>query len=174
MRRALGLGLLLLLLGCSGGWDGLLFSFESEAELDQFRWKCGQLFRLCPEHATHGRHSLRLEIYPAAYSGLRPAITRRDWSGFQAFCLDVYNPQREALRLSVRIDDARNRYEFADRYNRSFRLAPGLNRIRIPLSALVTSGTGRRLDTQDIWAVYIFLAHPQEMKVLYFDYLRLE
>lgn len=181
MRRTL-LTLLLLLwlsaLGCSrltgGEWDGLLYSFESEAELDRFRWKCGQLFALSDEHATHGEKSLRLEIYPAAYSGLRPAIERRDWSAFRSLRFDVFNPQKEELRLSVRIDDVRDRLDYADRYNHSFRLAPGANRICLPLEALVTLGTRRKLNRRDIWALYIFLAHPQAKKVLYFDHLRLE
>jgi hypothetical protein len=169
------LAICLLLAACSQGrWDGLLFDFESEAELDQFHWRCGQLFSLSPEHVTHGLHSLRLELYPVAYPGLHPKIEQHDWSGFKTFCLDVYNPQPETLPWGVRIDDVSDRADWRDRYNHTFQLQPGQNRLRIPLTGLQTSGTGRVLDTGDVWAVYMFLPRPDSKKVLYIDHLRLE
>jgi hypothetical protein len=178
MRRATRwacLGLLLLLAACSRPrGEVCLFDFESDAELESFAWRCGQLFSLSEEHATHGRRSLRLELHPSPYPGLRPQISRRDWSGFSSLCFDVYNPQPEALPLAVRIDDVRNRANYANRFNRATRLAPGANRVRLPLAGLTTSGTGRRLDTGDIWALYIFSPHPDKVKVVYIDYLRLE
>jgi len=180
MRRAhwLAAALLLLLaaLACSQPrWSGVLFDFESEAELDEFRWKCGQLFSLTEEHATHGRHCLRLEVRPVAkYSGLRPGLTNHDWSNFSALCFDAYNPQGQPVRVTVRLDDVRDRADYGDRFNHAVILAPGFSRVRLPLAGLTTSNGRRRLDLADIWALRIFMARPPRPTVLYLDYLHLE
>jgi len=166
--------LLALVLACSqADRGGLLCDFEAESELDQFCWRCGQLFSLSGEHATHGRRALRLWMAPARHTGLLSGVARRDWSGFRALCLDVYNPQPQPLQLTVRIDDRPWRPPYCDRYERPFSLAPGPNLVRIPLETLVTSGTGRPLELSNIWLFYLYL-HLESPTVLYLDYLRLE
>ena len=73
----------------------VLFDFESDAELDQFYWKCYTLFNLSDENVTHGTKSLRLELYPSEYPGLAPMLGVNDWRRYKAFLFDIYNPEDE-------------------------------------------------------------------------------
>ncbi|MFQ6032509.1 MAG: hypothetical protein ACE5K2_06265, partial [Candidatus Zixiibacteriota bacterium] len=131
------------------------------------------LFSLSDEQATHGEKSLRLELYPSDYPGLTPMIEKRDWSRYDALRFDIYNPQYEAVTLTVRIDDRKDYPNYADRYNKRFILKPGINHVRIPLDTFVTSGTDRKLDLKNIYRVLIFMARPERRVVLYVDYIRL-
>ena len=96
-----------------------------------------------------------------------------DWRGYSSFCFDVYNPNKQKIRISVRMDDQKDYPNYADRFNKSFILKPGMNRMRIPLDTLFTSGTHRKLNLKKIYRVLIFMTGPERRVVLYVDYLRL-
>ena len=164
-----------LFVGCGGSAPGerVLFDFELDSELDRFHWRCHTLFSLSHQHITHGKGSLRLELYPSDYPGLTPMIEKRDWRGYKALHFDIYNPKNETLTITVRIDDRRDYPNYADRYNKSFILKPGMNRVIIPLDTLATSGNGRKLNLKEIYRVLIFMTRPKRRVVLYVDYLRL-
>ena len=168
-------GILMLLTGCSSltAGDVVLFDFEEEAELDRFQWKCHTLSSLSSEHVTHGKKSLKLELYPSDYPGLTPKITDNNWESHKAFRFDVYSPGENDVSLHVRIDDRRDYPGYQDRYQRRFVLKPGMNTISIPLDALVTSGTQRKLNTRMIYRVFLYVAHPQQKVILWLDYMRL-
>jgi len=176
MRRTLLYFMVLLIsVGCadSNPTEKISFDFETDAELDWVHWKCQALFSLSEEHATHGSRCLRLELYPSPYPGVTPMIEENDWSAFRSVCFDVYNPQQKDMEITVRIDDQKNWPDYADRYNKGFRLVKGSNRIEIPLNTLVTSGTRRGMDLKSIHRFLLFMVNPQEKNVLYVDYIRL-
>jgi hypothetical protein len=141
------------LLGCSGDSpkELVLFDFETDAELDHLHWQCFTLYSLSDEHISHGGRSLKLELYPSNWPGLTPKLAVRDWRGFKAVRLDVYNPSLKDVQITVRIDDRKDYPDYADRYNKAFILLPGLNNLSIPLDKLVTSGTRRNLDLKKIY-----------------------
>ena len=47
----------------------VLFDFESDSELDQVHWKCHTLMSVCDQNVTHGKGSLKLELFPSDYPG---------------------------------------------------------------------------------------------------------
>jgi hypothetical protein len=151
----------------------VIFDFESDAELDQFHWKCHTLFNLSDKNVTHGTKSLRLELYPSDYPGLAPMLKVNDWRRYKAFLFDIYNPEDEGIPFIVRIDDKKDLPTYGNRYNKSFILRPGLNRIKIPLNSLITSGTQRTLDLKNIYRFIFFMSNPQRKFVLFIDYIRL-
>lgn len=114
-----------------------------------------------------------MELYPSDYPGLTPMLEENDWRGYKMFCFDIFNPKKKEIRLSLRIDDRKDYPDYEDRYNNTFILKPGMNRVSIPLDILITSGTKRTLDLRKIYRVLIFMAHPQSKVVLYVDYIRL-
>jgi hypothetical protein len=136
-------------------------------------WQCHTLFTLSDEHATHGRKSLRLELYSSEYPGLAPMLDENDWRGYKNLCFDIYNSEEEVLSVTVRIDDRKDYPNYGDRYNESFIIQPGMNQIRIPFNSLLTSNTGRALDLKKIYRLLIFMVRPEKKVVLYVDYLRL-
>ena len=150
----------------------VLFDFESDSELDQLQWKCHTLLSLSKEHYTHGKKSLKMELYPSDYPGLTPMLKENDWSGYNKLCLDIYNPQ-DKLLISFRIDDQKASPAYEDRYNKSFILESGMNRMSIPIDTLATSGTNRNLNLKKIHRLLIFVTNPKKKVVLYMDHIRL-
>lgn len=153
--------------------DRILFDFESDSELDRFHWKCHTLFSLSDEHVTHGKQSLKLELFPSDYPGLAPMLDRNDWRDYKTFSFDVYNTHSMAIPLTVRIDDSKDYPDYPDRYNQTYILRPGMNTIAIPLDSLITSGTNRKLNLKSVYQVLIFVVRPDERIVLYLDNLKL-
>lgn len=162
--------------GCHVGKpsEKILFDFESDRELDRFHWKCHTLFSLAKENATHGKCSLKLELYPSQYPGLAPMIADNDWSNYKALKFDVYNPKSTPLEITVRIDDRVECSNYGDRYNKVFHINSGINHVIIPFSQLLTSGTNRLMNVKFIYKLLIFMAHPEDETILYVDYIRLE
>jgi len=161
--------------GCSGpvGHELVLNDFETDADLDRVHWQCRTLFSLSNEHATSGEHSLKMELFPADYPGLALKLDEHDWSRFGSIEFDIFNPQAEALDLTVRIDDRPDYPGFEDRYNGRHTLLPGTNYLRIPLDSLRTSGSGRPLNLKTIRRFLFFLVDTREIYRLYVDNIRL-
>jgi hypothetical protein len=72
----------------------------------------------------------------------------RNWRGFEAIGFDAYNPESNDIALALIIDDQKDFPDYDDRYNQSFILKPGMNRLEIPFNNLVTSATRRKLDLE--------------------------
>jgi hypothetical protein len=166
---------LLILLGCVDrpATEKILFDFESDGELDRLHWSCRALYSLSEEHATHGSTCLRMELYPSGYPGLAPILVEHDWRPYKALVFDLYNPQGKEIEITVRIDDKEKAYEYADRYNKNFRLGPGANSVEISLGSLITSGTERNLDLKNIYRFLFFMVSPPEKATVHVDYIRL-
>jgi hypothetical protein len=166
---------LLAFIGCQNNIQKelVLFDFELDQDLDRVHWKCHTLLSLSDEHATHGMKSLRLELFPSPYPGLNPALDKKDWRGYSSLCLDLFNPDNEDRKIVIRIDDKEDANDYADRYNKSFLLRPGTNKIEIPLNSLITSSTNRALNLRKIYKYLIFMVSPVQKTVLYVDYIRL-
>lgn len=175
--RLAPLFLLLIFFACSPNPVGplVLHDFETDADLDRVHWSCHQLYALSVEHVASGRHSLEMKLYPADYPGLALKLSHRDWRRYDAVAFDIFNPQPEALEITVRIDDKTDYPEFEDRYNERFTLSPGATVVRIPLDTLRTSGGDRRrLDLSRIFRFMFFLVDNRELRTLFVDHIRLE
>ena len=169
--------LLFIFFACSPNPVGplVLNDFEADADLDRVHWSCHQLYALSVEHVASGRHSLEMKLYPADYPGLALKLGHRDWRRYDAVAFDIFNPQPEALEITVRIDDKKDYPEFEDRYNERFTLSPGATVVRIPLDTLRTSGGDRRrLDLSRIYRFMFFLVDNRELRTLFVDNIRLE
>ncbi len=153
--------------------EKVICDFETDAALDKIHWSCHTLFSLSDQHSSHGRKSLKFEMFPSAYPGFTPHLKINDWEKFQTFCFDVYNPEKKPVKLTLRIDDKKEANEYSDRYNKSFEILPGANQIEIPLETLKTSIANRKMNRETIYRFLVFMVSPEKKHVLYFDYFRL-
>jgi len=147
------------------------FNFEQDQELNLINWKCNTLFSLSDSIAMDGQKSLKVTFFPGEsepYPGFRMSKFQRNWHQKDTLILNVFNPAKDSVTLNLRIDDSEYPV-FADRYNKSFRLAFGWTDIRLPLCSLVTSGTSRVLSSKDIQSLILFFSHLQKKQTLYFD-----
>ena len=92
---------------------------------------------------------------------------------YGALRFEIFNPGEKEVRITVRIDDRENDPDYADRYNQSFLLKPGMNHMEIQLDTLTTSGTYRKLNLRRIYELLIFTVNSHRKIVLVVDYVRL-
>jgi hypothetical protein len=150
----------------------MLYDFNRQADLDRLSWSCRAFYALDKQHGVDG-FSLRLEMYPAPYPGLKSGRMENNWTGYRLLCLEIFNPGPESLSLACRLDDRRDNPPYADRVNLPVMLHPGANKVRLDLTALRTSGTRRPLDLSHIYGMYFFLCSPEKKVTLFIDNIRL-
>lgn len=108
----------------------------------------------------------RLVLQPAPHPGMVLREPVADWSGYNDLQVEVFVPDPAPLEITIRIDDRAHNGEYQDRYNQSFRLVPGPNRIRIPLARVRSAPRDRALDLQAIARVFLFAAGLRETRTL--------
>jgi hypothetical protein len=128
----------------------VLASFETARELARFRIGEDYNARLVSTLDDEGQpaSALQLTLPPGKYPGVSLRYFPGDWRGFRTLRLLLVNLDPVPYEMAVRIDDAAYDYrlDLDDRYNQSFVLSPGANRIEIPLADVATAPRGRRFD----------------------------
>lgn len=120
--------------------------------------------RIVTEHAPQGRYALAAE---ETVSISRP----QDWSGYQLFRLDVYNPSAAPRPLLVEVRDAQSK-GYWTRVNFETMVPPGTSTVTLPTDMYVgeKSRPGRRLVPEAVTALFL---DPKGNRLV-FDNLRLE
>ena len=148
----------------------VLASFETARELSRFHFGEGKNPSIAqiPDDEGQSVSAVRLHLPPGKYPGFVFRYFPGDWRGMRALRLLIVNPEPTPIEMTVRIDDADYDYrlDLEDRYNRSFPLSPGANRIEIPLSDVEVAPRGRRFDLGRVQSLLVYavdLAQPRDM-----------
>lgn len=150
----------------------VLFDFETDSDLDRFAWKCRSRFEISPDFSHSGRSSLRFEFHPAERVGFSTGDVPHDWSAFKSFDFWVYNPSGKIVSLHLQVNRREPDGKFNHLIAEEFEVAPGPNKISIPLGvARDSKNTQPRLDKVD--GFFIFMRDIPSVTVLYFDSFRL-
>jgi len=112
-----------------------------------------RLVRLEAEELTT---ALWIETFGNTWSGVYYDGGAQDWSSYSSLVVQTYNPQQEEIELSIRIDDTGDCTKYADRYNRSFLIKPGLHHNRFSLDEIRKGPKSRELDLSEIRFLYLF------------------
>ncbi len=100
-----------------------------------------------------------------------------DWRGYKTLVIDVENPAREPLALGLYVYDElhRRNFEYADRFNRSYQLAPGERRtLRISLDDIKRGPRNRPMNLGQISNVSLYRDANTGSRKLRIHILRLE
>jgi len=148
----------------------VLASFETRSELSRFHFGNGTQYRIVrmPDAKGGTESAIQLHLPAGRYPGLVLSHFPGDWQGMRALQLRITNPEPTPLDITVRIDDADYDYrlDLEDRYNRSFTLSPGPNRIEIPLSDVAAAPRDRRFDLGHVQSLLLYavdLAQPRNV-----------
>lgn len=148
----------------------VLVGFETTRELTRFHFGDGKKPRIVvlPDDEGRSVSAVRLHLPPGKYPGVVLSYFPGDWRGMRALRLLIVNPEPTPIELTVRIDDAEYDYrlDLDDRYNRSFPLSPGANRIEIPLSDVATAPRDRRFDLGRVKSLLMYavdLEQPRDI-----------
>ena len=159
-------------------WDSLqaarqfpqLATFASPLELRRFQFYGGSSGEL-----RNG--ALQIRFGTAEWSGFTLFEPAPDWRGYRVLQLELINPAAESLDLICRIDDQRHRFsgfDYHDRFNRRFRLEPGLNRLQIALADIEAAPRDRLMAMDQIDLLGCFVHRLPEPRLLQLHKLRLE
>lgn len=159
----------------------LLASFERPLEMIRWAPYRGTLSRVAA-HATHGRFSLRMETNKEDYYGVAGRCLWSDWSDHESLEFDLTvvektlpaKPQNAAqVQFIVRLQDESHTCDRSDRYERTFRLAPGVHKIKIPLTEVASAPQGRKMNLARMGSSHFILIDPGRSFTLYLDNIRL-
>jgi len=110
---------------------------------------------------------------PGQYPGIYFNDIEKNWSGYRFFKLDLFNPS-EPFALHVRIDDKKSGWEYADRFDQTFKIQKGMNSISIPLETVKANVTPRALNLRNIKRLMLFVPGNDKKRTFYIDNIRLE
>jgi hypothetical protein len=168
----------------------VLSDFETAPDLAQ--WEPTGAIVYCPDgwcdptpatlsrvtaNATSGSYSCLLGMPPPPTSWPGMNLTSfpiTDWSGYDVFLMDFYNPNAFALLLHVEISDSVAGSSWAKRYYTERTLIPGANTIEIDLHNLPRNDDTGDVDAANIGRFLFYGSGFSSATDMYCDYVRLE
>lgn len=153
----------------------VLYDFTRE-DPEQF-WQ-GDVSRSSGEHCgVTAENALAIAVTSAPYSGAALHNLPSDWRGYDKLTMILWNPQDHAISLTLRINDLAHEQhsgEYADRFNRSFRITPGINRISQNLNDVASAPRDRGMDMNEVRRLMLFTSDFRQPGHLCLSQLRLE
>ena len=137
--------------------------------------------KVVQEHASDGRHALRLESNEKDYVSisLEGGQSLRMVRQNSRFLVDVFNPQDQEVAVGVLVKDPRS-VDYNTRYNSTLNVPPGQSTIdvdytRLPRTASEQGDQPEYLDVKQITLFVLFLSpHGNgESVTLFYDNVRL-
>lgn len=136
----------------------VLANFETASELSRFEFGEGLKPRIVRTTDDDGRpvSAMQLHLPSGKYPGFALRYFPGDWQGLRALKLLIVNPEATPIEMTVRLDDSQYRLNLDDRYNRSFPVAPGTNRVEILLSDVAEAPRDRLFDLRRVHSLLVF------------------
>ena len=151
----------------------VLFDFETDSDLDRFGWKCRSRFEISSDYSRTGKRSLRFEFHPTQRVGFSTGDVPHDWSTYESFDFWVYNPSESTVPLYLQINRREPNGKFNHLIAKAFEIAPGPNKVSIPLEAGLKSKNDQS-SLHKVDGFYLFMQEIPSTTVLYFDAFRLQ
>jgi hypothetical protein len=119
--------------------------------------------------------AMRVEFTSEPYPGVSWHEPVPDWHDYRSLVAEVSNPNDLPVEITVRVHDSAHNWEFVDRFNKAFLLAPNERRVlRIDLEDVRRAPAGRAMDMRRISDVSIFRSGPKGPAAVLIHALRLE
>lgn len=96
----------------------------------------------------------------------------KDWSGFSMLTLNIFSTAPRPVRMVLRLEDRTREPPAEERVDYVLRVVPGANDFYIPLEALATTPSGRKINMSSIRRFGIYLGEPAEPLRVYFHRIR--
>lgn len=152
----------------------LLSGFETPFEIE--RWESKEVKTRTTDLAFEGKHSLRISLSTAEYSGIFLKYFPQNWEGWDSLFFAVYNPLSSSLNLTCRIHDDQhvvNGQLYEDRFNRRLILHPGWNQLKVSLEDVRTAPRDRLMQLDKITSFGIFAVRLSSPIDIFIDDIRL-
>ncbi len=152
----------------------VLSDFETAFETQ--RWHGNIRYTVVDEVAVHGRHSLKMDLNTAKYSGITLHHFPESWEKYRYIEFSIYNPAQRSLKITCSIHDRlhlTNGMKYRDRFNRRFKLRSGWNTFQIAMDDIHRAPQTRKMDLSRIQRFSLFATQLPYPETIYIDYIRL-
>lgn len=129
-------------------------------------------YNLTTNLVTEGSFALEVDASTGGWPGVSYDAGDLDWSGYDAFAFDLYNPTADFL-LRMRIDDDGDCSKYGMRFDLERLVQSGWNRISIPLSEIENGPANRQLNLKAIRRVVMFISSDDAPRKFFLDHIRL-
>lgn len=129
------------------------------------------------ETSDSQNRELRISLFTTRYSGATLHNFPGDWQSYNRLVLDLYNPQDQPLRMTLRINDIKHDLgdnAYSDRFNIPLTLSPGPNRFRVDLDQVSNAPASRTMNMQEVRRLVLFATELTEPQTVYLRDIRLE
>ena len=110
---------------------------------------------------TAGETALRVPLIARPYAGVSLDEPAPDWRGYATLVVELTNPGRSDLALSVRVHDRAHDFTYADRFNSEVTVPAGRREVlEFPVAAIRDAPRGRSIDLAHIANLQLFRAGP--------------
>lgn len=150
----------------------ILSNFETAFELD--RWEGGASKETIQMNLESDSFQLKIGLTTDRYSGVGMEYLPSDWREYRSVIMEIYQPSDEPISITIRIHDLEHetggrRYEYDDRFNRSYLLNKGWNEISISLEEVRSALSKRKMDLSQIRDISLFAIRLPEPRAIYLD-----
>lgn len=121
-------------------------------------------------------NALSIALTTRRFTGVALDNLPSDWRHHDGLAFVIWNPQNEAINLTLRINDLTHEHhsnQFHDRFNRTFRIKPGINHIHQSLEAVASAPREREMDMDEIRRLMFFTSDLSQPGRLCLTQLRL-
>ncbi len=137
-----------------------LYDFQQDSP-ERF-WR-GNVARSSGENCGPGAdNALSIALTTRRYSGASLDNLPSDWRDYEELVFVLWNPQSHSILMTFRINDLAHELGskgYQDRFNKSFQVRPGINRIHQNLDDVATAPRDRRMDMDDIRRLMFFTSN---------------
>ena len=154
--------------------------FSASNKVSALRAATTKLVKQPEDWPANQSRVLRVRFGPGKWPGVSFLQPHRDWSGYETFSFQVFNPTDQAIEVVLRVHDYFHNNTRSDRFRRRLTIPPGQSDIVIPIDHIRRldrdNQSPRRvaMDMTKIKGIIIFASSGSQDAVLYFDNLLLQ
>lgn len=97
-----------------------------------------------------------------------------DWRGYETLRFEIYSELEAVIDVEIQVHDTLSKQAYRDRFNRTFSIEPGLNRLAIATDDIRRGPRGRELNMGRISKIILIGRRPEKPFKLYLSEMRLE
>jgi hypothetical protein len=155
-------------------WLPDLYNFQQEHP-ERF-WR-GNVIKSSDEACgTIAESALSIALTTRPYSGASLDNLPSDWRGYDSLTMILWNPQNYTIPVTLRINDLAHEHgnlKYHDRFNHSFQITPGVNRIHQSLGEIASAPKDRQMNMDNIRRLMLFTSDLEQPGRLCLGELRL-
>jgi hypothetical protein len=121
---------------------------------------------------TEGTFAMEVDASIGGWPGVDFDAGGQDWSGYQAWAFDLYNPGSDFI-LRMRIDDDGDCNGYGNRFDHELPVSSAWNNISIPMEEILRGPRSRELNLTEIRRVVIFISIADGPRKFFLDNIRL-